>query len=279
MLNFRSLSRVINVKSLIVSALAVLSTWLCLKFGVTANFPETLIATSIVFPLVFSISTAYNRREKALEEYGAIKAHGRVLYLAARDWLSHSNDHRLKQIESALGELLGACRDMLTSPLSEMERCEARVHRSFSTLSLIVRQLREDGLAETECSRCNQYISKIIAAFESIKHIYQYRTPRSLRAFSDFFILVLPILYGPYFASQALEFSKQLFYVMPILFSLILVGLANIQDHLENPFDQIGEDDVAINPEKFVASLRAGNEEPGSAEPTPIRAVSEMRGA
>jgi len=42
---------------------------------------------------------------------------------------------------------------------------------------------------------------------------------------------------------------------MPVLFTLILVGLANIQDHLENPFDQIGEDDVAINPEKFVASL------------------------
>ena len=42
---------------------------------------------------------------------------------------------------------------------------------------------------------------------------------------------------------------------MPILGSLILVGLANIQDHLENPFDQVGEDDVVINAEKFVARL------------------------
>jgi len=37
--------------------------------------------------------------------------------------------------------------------------------------------------------------------------------------------------------------------------SLILVSLDNIQDHLENPFDQIGEDDVAINAEKFVQRL------------------------
>ena len=42
---------------------------------------------------------------------------------------------------------------------------------------------------------------------------------------------------------------------MPVLFVLILVGLSNIQDHLENPFDLIGDDDVAINAEKFVASL------------------------
>jgi predicted membrane chloride channel (bestrophin family) len=44
-------------------------------------------------------------------------------------------------------------------------------------------------------------------------------------------------------------------YVMPLLFAFILVGLDNIQEHLENPFDQIGVDDVAINAEKFVHSL------------------------
>ena len=45
---------------------------------------------------------------------------------------------------------------------------------------------------------------------------------------------------------------------MPVLFALILVGLANIQDELENPFDQIGVDDVAIDPERFIVSLDLG---------------------
>jgi hypothetical protein len=44
-------------------------------------------------------------------------------------------------------------------------------------------------------------------------------------------------------------------FVMPVLMSLILVGLDNIQDHLENPFDQIGEDDIVFNAEKFVERL------------------------
>ena len=253
-----SLAQVINLKSLVLSALAVLSTWLCLRFGITADFPLTLIATAIVFPIVFSISTAYKRREKALEEYGSLKANGRALYFAARDWMPEAKEVHFEEIEQALLELLRSCRDMFTSPLRDLPLHEERIYHSFSRLSLFVKELRAAGLSSTECSRCNQYLSRIMHAFENIKHIYQYRTPRTLRSFSDFFILLLPVLYGPYFAYHAAENVPSLFFLVPILFALILVGLSNIQDHLENPFDQIGEDDVAINAEKFVASLRLG---------------------
>ena len=38
----------------------------------TANFPLTPLATAIVFPIVFSINSAYKRREAALDDYGAL---------------------------------------------------------------------------------------------------------------------------------------------------------------------------------------------------------------
>ncbi len=255
MRTLRTTARVVNLKSVLISALAFASTLLSMKFGIVADFPLTLIATAIVFPLVFSISTAYSRRERALEEYGSIKAHGRSLYLAARDWVDRPQRSRRDAIGEALRQLLVACRDLVSGPKAEAAAHEARVYRCFSELSDLLRQLRADGLAATEASRCNQYLSRMMAAFENIKHIYEYRTPRSLRAFSDFFILLLPVLYGPYFAFQALKFRSDLFWVMPILFALILVGLANIQDQLENPFDRIGEDDVAIDPDRFADSL------------------------
>src|SRR3954463_8200656 len=99
-----SLTQVVNLKSVIISLLAVLSTWLCLKLGIKADFPLTLIATAIVFPLVFSIGTAYTRREKALEEYGALKASGRALYLASRYWLTQRDEQRDQDLKSALYE-------------------------------------------------------------------------------------------------------------------------------------------------------------------------------
>jgi hypothetical protein len=62
-------------------------------------------------------------------------------------------------------------------------------------------------------------------------------------------------VYGPYFANLAEDISPYLLFITPVLFSIILVSLDNIQQHLENPFDQIGEDDIVINAEKFVERL------------------------
>ena len=70
---------------------------------------------------------------------------------------------------------------------------------------------------------------------------------------------MLPPLYGPYFAYVGRDFTGALIYLMPVLFALILVSLDSIQGHLENPFDQIGQDDVLINAEKFVDRLEAGS--------------------
>jgi predicted membrane chloride channel (bestrophin family) len=246
--------RVVNMKSVLISALAVLSTWVSLKLGAKANFPLTLVATAIVFPLVFSINTAYNRREKSLEEYGALKANGRAFVLASRDWAG-SNAVRDKEVRNALRQLFTACRDMVMSPLVERDTHEATVMNAFSRLSGVTEDLRKNGLSATECSRCSAYLVRMMMAFETIKHIHKYRTPRTLRAFSDFFILLLPILYGPYFAYLSEGLSPLLFFVMPILFALIFTGLANIQDDLENPFDGIGKDDVAIDPDRYLATL------------------------
>jgi len=255
----KTITLIINAKAITIAGMAVLSTYLCLYFEVTANFPLTLLATAIVFPIVFSINSAYKRREAALDDYGSLKAHGRAIYFATRDWLEDAESEKLDRCRTLLGELLVSTRALFSGAREQMHDREERVYESLSKLSQFIRfDLRQSGLASGEVSRCNQYLSKMILAFEQIKHIYQYRTPRTLRAFSDFFITVLPVLYGPYFAHIATDFSGGLTYVMPVLFALVLVSLDNIQEHLENPFDQIGQDDVTINAEKFMDRLNAG---------------------
>ncbi len=247
---------IVNLKTIIITLLAVASTFLCRKSEVTADFPMPLIATAVVFPIVFSIGGAYKRRENALTKYSSIKAHGRAIYFATRDWLENTSPELQKKCQGLLGDLMVDCRTLFARPIAEMPENEEKVYLQFSRLSEFVKNdLRGNGLPSGECSRCNQFVSKMLIAFEDVKHIYQYRTPRTLRAFSGFFVTVLPILYGPYFASEANGYSAGLAYVMPILFTMVLVSLDNIQEHLENPFDQIGEDDIIINAEKFVERL------------------------
>lgn len=255
MKRFKSIFLIINLKSLFIVTLSVASTHWCRRWGLTADFPLALVTMAVVFPIVFSIGGAYKRREAALDDYGALKAHGRAVYFAARDWLAERDDETVEACRRALWEVMDSVRQLFMGKVEAMPANEDRVYRSFSQLSLFVNGLRAKGLATGEVSRCNQYVSKMFHAFEHVKHVYQYRTPQTLRAFSDVFIVLLPVLYGPYFAQVGGEMSPGLEYVLPVLLSLILVSLDNIQDHLEDPFDQIGEDDVEINAEKFLAKL------------------------
>lgn len=102
----RSLGLIINYKTFIVSALAALSTYVCRISGLTADFPLTLVGVAIVFPIVFSIGGAYKRREDTLKEYGSLKAHGRAIYFASRDWIDEPDAALRDELRDLLGELL-----------------------------------------------------------------------------------------------------------------------------------------------------------------------------
>ncbi len=247
---------ILNLETLIISGLAVASTALCLHFQYEADFPLTLVATSIVFPIVFSIGGAYKRREDALKEYASIKGYLRAIYFVSRDWLENPEPKNIEKMKTIIYEFFDNFRTLFTSPDSELAVNEEKVYDNFSDISLYIKnELRNKGLSSGECSRTNQYLQKMMISFETIKHIYQYRTPRTLKAFSSMFIKILPIAYGPYFAFKAEDMSWGLEYVIPVLFTMILVSLNNIQDDLENPFDQVGEDDIQFNVEKFVERL------------------------
>lgn len=261
-----SIRSIVNRQTLVTVVLACISTAICRELEWFAEFPLTLMGTAVIFPIVFSIGGAYKRRESALDDYGALKAHGRAIYFATRDWIEDTDTELQNEARSLLFVLLDAMRTLFLSPIDqkdEMAENERAVYGAFSDLSLFINGMRKRGLPSGEASRCNQFLSKMMISFEHIKHVYQYRTPLTLRSYSKVFISLLPILYGPYFAAVALEYTTGFAYVMPVLLSVILVSLDNIQEHLENPFDQVGEDDLFINAEKFAERLLvSGNSSP-----------------
>jgi hypothetical protein len=67
---------------------------------------------------------------------------------------------------------------------------------------------------------------------------------------------MLPIIYGPYFVAIAADYTHSgLMYVMPVMFTVILCSLDDMQEHLENPFDRVGDDDIVIEADKFLDRL------------------------
>ena len=70
---WRSFFILINLKTVVVAGLSIASTFACRHYGIFAEFPLTLIAIAVVFPIVFSIGGAYKRREAALDDYASMK--------------------------------------------------------------------------------------------------------------------------------------------------------------------------------------------------------------
>src|SRR5688572_18815696 len=245
---FRSFFKIINYKTLIVTTLAVISTYLCFHNGLTAKFPDMLVGVAIVFPVVFSIGSAYNRRESALQRFSDFKGHAVAIFYATRDWTTDKNHQLPTEVRQLITEMIAIMRRMFTSNnRTDLQENQRRIYAHFSRLSGITNAMRDHGVQSSEISRVNQYVSKMIIAFDNLQVIHTYRTPVTLRAYSKVFIYIFPIIYGPYFASTFNDFSANLEFVMPVLYSFILVSLDNIQDHLEHPFDEIGEDDIRID--------------------------------
>ena len=252
---FKSLFLIINYKTFVVMLLAVGATWVCGRYGIVANFPLTLIGIAIVFPVVFSIGSAYKRRERALQYLGDFKAHLLALYFASRDWVDSEQKGFASEMRSKITETYETLRDLFIAPEKDLVRLETQLFQDLSDLSNIILKFRDLGLPSGEVSRVSQYLSKLAVALEGMKVILHYRTPITLRAYSKVFIYSFPILYGPTFEFMAEQYSYNLKFMMPIMFSFILVSLDNIQDHLENPFDQVGEDDIKFDVEDFSKML------------------------
>jgi predicted membrane chloride channel (bestrophin family) len=242
----KNFSKIIDAQTIIITFLAILSTYLCNRFNFYADLPSGLVGIAIIFPIVFSINTAYKRREEALKYFASLRAHAIAIYYAHRDWVSDDPEHgkRVKKMISCL--FLAIKEYFLSSTENENDRF-GYVYKQFSAFSLSHEQLRHSNVPANEISRVNQYLRSIIIDFENMRNIYLYRTPISLRAYSQIFLNIFPILYAPYFASLCNKSYDVVGYCVAITYSVVLVSLDNIQEDLESPYDEVGSDDVNLD--------------------------------
>ena len=246
--------RIINLQTAVVTAISIIATYLCLTFDVIIELPTGLIGIAIVFPIVFSINAAYRRREEALRYFASFKGHGIALYFAHRDWLPQTDLTHAQRMAALLNKLFAAVQVYFAKD-GDLKAQFEQVYAVFSEMSLSMEALRKAGVSSGETSRQNQYLRAMMIEFERMHHIHQYRTPTALRAYSQVFLNSFPILFAPYFASLSQEAFPLAGYGLAAFYGLILVSLDNIQDHLENPYDQHGQDDVTFNAEKFTDNL------------------------
>lgn len=238
--------KIVDYQTAIVVGLAMLGVWVSRQFDIVFDLPTNLIGIAIIFPLVFSIAGAYRQREDAVKSFASIKGHAIALYFAHRDWPLRDNEEHALRGAALVRRLFAVVADFFQAG-SASEKRLAHVYEVFADLSLSHEKLRQAGVPANEVSRANQYLRAMMIEFEKMHNVASYRTPVALRAYSRLFINLFPIIFAPYFASVGFPDYPIAGYLVAFLYSFVLVSLDNIQDHLENPFDGVGPDDLHLH--------------------------------
>ncbi|MGE0056627.1 MAG: hypothetical protein AB7P33_15490 [Dehalococcoidia bacterium] len=229
----------------IVVALALLGTFLCRQADIIVDLPADLVSIAVIFPVVFSISSAYARREDALKSFAALKGDAASLYYAHRDWPSVQSE--LAGAGAALiHDLLSSIGRYFTAPPNARDQALRAVYRSCSAVSASYRDMLNGGATRSEVSRLGAYLRDVMVEFERMRNYNTYRTPITLRAFSRFFLTLLPLMFTPYFAYVGYPDDAWIGYAVALMYGVVLVGLDNVQEQLENPYDGIGPDDLHL---------------------------------
>jgi hypothetical protein len=264
MRTLRYLQPLVDMHMLLVASLAVAGTYVCRRTGVIVDLPADLVGIAVIFPVVFSIASAYTRREDALKSFAALKADGAALYYAHRDWPEIQNqlgDDGARLVE----EMLHRVARYFEAPKAGKKQALLEVYRAFDTISLSYRDVLRAGASRSEVSRLGAYLRELVAQFETMRNFDHYRTPITLRAFSRFFLTVFPVLFTPYFAFVGYPDDLLVGYAVAFIYGVVLVGLDNVQEQLENPYDGLGPDDLRLSiAEDYVSLLTSAQGAAGS---------------
>jgi ABC-type multidrug transport system fused ATPase/permease subunit len=235
---------IVNWRTLVALVITGLTTHLTLVNNFQYNFDLTMISIAIIFPLVFTIKSAFRRREKAIEHLAKFKS-GLITVnacLQSQSKISEEEKEKLKSdilnISKSLKEYLGPEPTSLTKVQESAEKITVYIQKRHSKMKFNA-SLKIQG-----------FMRDVLQGIENTAAIKEHRTPNSIRAYCLLFIYLYPIIYIPSVYFRLLDGGTSsapwVLYTLALISTFVLISLFNVQEQLENPFDQDGIDDVKL---------------------------------
>ena len=203
-----------NVAVIFHMFLAAVCVYVFEKLHLSFDMNAALVVSPIVFPLAFSINTDFQRREKVLEDLAQFKSCGMMWYYCMRDWKQPAalTDQWMDKVDTMLKRLLFHLREYLLTEHTERRKVIlSAIYDDFSDSSRLIETLRASKLPYNTAivSKCIHLVRVMCLSFERLRVVREYRSPRSIRAFNKFLIMLLPVVLSPYFVHVAKEAVKE----------------------------------------------------------------------
>jgi ABC-type multidrug transport system fused ATPase/permease subunit len=235
---------IINFRTALAVGVAALTTYITLTQNFQYNFDLTMISIAIIFPLVFTIRSAFRRREKALEYLSRFKAG-----LITVDACFQENRKISPEQKEEVGSLVRNISNSLINYLGPETCSQEKLNEEAGKVALFIRN-NSDHIGNATALKIYRFMKDVYQGIENVVAIKHHRTPISIRAYCLIFIYVYPVIYTPSLYNrlhEGISFNQSwILYTLSMFSTFILISLYNVQEQLENPFDQHGVDDIRL---------------------------------
>jgi predicted membrane chloride channel (bestrophin family) len=246
-MNINAITSVFDIKMLLLLLETILIYFLYNNYQINIELDFTIMSVAIVFPLVFSITSAYQRRQDSIKEFAIFR--NKIIDLSN---IFYSVDKTKKTDYEKLFFSLVELQDIFVSYLkkSTSDNKYNKVREKRKEIFLIIDSYKK-LYNEREKDSIIRVKNELFQSAEKLRGLKIHPTPISLRKYCLIFIFLSPLLYNTQLVSQNIStgYVSETFIslLMSIIVSFILIALYNVQDYIENPFDQKGLDDLKLN--------------------------------
>ena len=246
-MNNRAITSVFNSRITIILIETILVYTLYNYYQINLAIDFTIISIAIVFPLVFSITSAYQRRQESITTFAEFR--NKIIDIS--NLFFAVNGVRKEDYDKLYNELLAAQSLLVEYIKSPNENGKFDLLRKKRKTILILIDSYKHLFNEREKDSLIRVKNELFLSAEKLRGTKIHETPISLRKYCLIFIYLSPLLYDSQLvlSQPALGFNIET--VISLLFSLlvsfVLMALYNVQEYIENPFDQNGLDDLKID--------------------------------
>mgnify|MGYP001498804401 CR=1 FL=1 len=246
-MNLQSLTSVFNYRMTLILIETIVIYFLYDYYQIRFQLDFTIMSVAIVFPLVFSITSAYQRRQDSIQEFSIFR--NKIIDLSNIFYsVNETKKEDYKKLFSSLLVLQNLFIDYLKNPLSENDYKDVRLKRKEVFLIL---DSYKNFYNEREKDSLIRVKNELFQSAEKLRGIKIHATPISLRKYCLVFIYLSPFLFNTQLIVEKTSFGFGLESIISlsisVVVSFILIALYNVQDYIENPFDQEGLDDLKIS--------------------------------
>lgn len=236
---------IVNTRTILALAVSFMASSITLYFKFNYNYDLALISIAIIFPLVFTIRSAFRRREKALEHLSRFKAGLQTVH----HYIQESN--KLDDIKKEEAKtIIRSIPPVLLDYLGSKTRTKEDVEKEIKKVPAFI-QANDEYIGNGTVTRVYRFMKDVYESFENVVAINQHRTPIAIRAYCLIFIYLYPVIYTPALYNRlhdGISFRDSwILFALSAISTFILISLYNVQDQMEHPFDQHGLDDIQLS--------------------------------